>query len=297
MNFNYHIKKNDETPDILESFRAMGQIEPVVIFKKNGGEFLLDGKKRFDYFGNPEALIFSFIDEAMIFLFQKERKTEIEALQILAILKNECISFEKSFSIFEKFYQNISLRDFNKIYNINFTPQIKSVLVELKIGFNEIKIYSILSAENIESLFTLFSKLKLNGNHRKDFFSLLDEISIRDSINFNHIFTSEKWIEILFSDRGLSDKISQLKQFLYEIRWPKLTELTSELQQLRKKIPIVKRGILDFPIDRESTKSSITITFDSFNEFSEQLQQLEKLKNSKEFEALLGKIATRFKNL
>ncbi|MBN2694428.1 hypothetical protein JXR93_07175 [bacterium] len=296
MNLSYHIKKIDETPEIEESFKVFGQIEPITIFEKNGEKYLLDGEKRVNYFENPTSISFNNIKEATIFLFQKEKKSELEALQMLSILKNENISLNDSFSIFEKFYSNISLRDFSKIYQIDFTPKIKRVILESKIGFNELKNYSILSVSNFESLFNLFSELKLNGNHRKDFFLLLDEISIRDNVFFSDIFNLTKWVEIFNSDRGLADKISQLKQLLYDIRWPKLSELTTELQQLRKKIPSVKRAIFDFPIDRESTKNSITLTFESFDEFSEQLRQLERLKDSKEFQSLLDKIANRLKN-
>ena len=140
-----------------------------------------------------------------------------------------------------------------------------------------------LSKSDSEIFDNFFKNIKLSKQYRQEFVEWLPEISYRENLTISDILNAEKISEIITSEKmNGPQKLSHIRYELYKMRFPELSKIQTEWENLTRKINPDRKKI-KFIADRFFEKSEIELSIkaNSTEEMVEKLKLLIDIDSSK----------------
>jgi HAMP domain-containing protein len=138
-----------------------------------------------------------------------------------------------------------------------------------------------------EALSGLFKTVTLSGNNLKDLLDLIEEISLRDDVAIRKVLAMAEAREVLEESRFTStQKREMLKQRLFHIRYPVLSERTERISMLLKKGGDLSGISLTPPPYLEGSSLNASFSFGSVEKLRKAVDRLNLMANGEE----IGKV-------
>jgi hypothetical protein len=256
----YHVKQNNNFINLKEHILEYGQIEKIIIYKNSNREFIIDGVKRVESLENPQKIVLNSLMKAYKLLLSSKEIPESSIWKMILKLKDIGIDEKEIGNELLKDKFKISIRDIWKLTQIEYSKELEDMFFNLKITLKELRGYYLSTKDDLLTFFSFFETINLNKNNRKDFFTLLNEISQIDKITIKEVLNREKVLKVLNSELQNNEKTKLLKKILFSFRYPNINREIEYLTNLKFKVktPSIK---LDLPIDIESNRCSISFKF------------------------------------
>jgi len=256
----YHVKQNNNFINLKEHLLEYGQIEKIIIYKDNNKEFIIDGIKRVKFLENPQKIVLNSLMKTYKLLLSSKEIPESSTWKMILKLKETGVDEKEIWNELLKDKFKISIRDIWKLTQIEYSKELEDIFFNLKITLKELRGYYLSTKDDLLTLFTFFETINLNKNNRKDFFTLLNEVSQIDKITIKEVLNREKILNVLNSELQNNEKTKSLKKILFSFRYPNINKEIEYLTNLKFKVktPSIK---LDLPIDIESNRCSISFKF------------------------------------
>lgn len=157
------------------------------------------------------------------------------------------------------------------------------------LGITMARTIASLSPEDIHQLLNIFKTLRLGYNQQRELFQLLEEIAKRDSIPMGRILASDTVIELLtHTDQDRPTRAGALRRYLKQRRYPAITRVEREFDQLKRDLGLGPRARLKAPKHFESRTFQLVLLFDSLEQLDSHRECLAKISNHSGFKRFLS---------
>ena len=124
-----------------------------------------------------------------------------------------------------------------------------------------------LSEADQETLLEFADRLRLGGNHFRDFLDWLEEIALRDGISLGEILKGETFLRVLSDPRlGRNDKLKCLKEELRRLRFPRLSQIEEGIRQKIRELKLKPQIQMTVPAGLEGGALTVQMRATSYEE-------------------------------
>lgn len=162
-------------------------------------------------------------------------------------------------------------------------------------GFHEatIKRLSSLAQQDQEALMAIVATLRASENHVRDLLDWLEEIAVRDGTPIKDVLAKDTLGALLTDPRlGRNDKLKRLKEELRRIRFPRLSQIETEITKRIQALKLGPQVQLAVPTGLEGGFLTVQLKATSHEELRQLLAELaqavEKMEVKEIFELLDG---------
>lgn len=193
--------------------------------------------------------------------------------------------FEKYFPLLELGSNKIVLQRYLKL--VDSEDYLRHAVFADEISLETILTLMEMPAKERTFIFHFFQQLKLGKNNQKEFFRLLHDISRMSGKSFSEILKQESIDDILTNENlTLPVKGNRVKEILKKMRFPRLTEVESRFNNLKKQMKLPPTIHLNPSPFFEGDKYFVEFNFRNKAEFDQALTYLSRLAENKELDTL-----------
>ncbi len=300
----FSVNFRPDLQNLRSSIREVGLIQPVLLREKGEGYQIISGFRRISVLN--ELGVF----EVSSRLFEKNKKDESQLFS-LCLHENvttrglnsveKAIALQKLIDLFkvepsvviQTYLPLFHLEPNEKILNTYLSlaqmeDEVKEFVIKEEVSRSNIRKLSALSQEDRKVLIPFLLSLRLGENRLREILILLDEVSRRNRKKIAEIIDRSE-IQTILSREELtpSQKTEQVKRFLLELRYPRMTELERDFERRRKDLKLPSNISLSHSPYFEGRQWRIEFRFEKIDDYRSIISFLSQLKERKEFEELL----------
>lgn len=136
-----------------------------------------------------------------------------------------------------------------------------------------------LSTQDAIELLTVFSQIKASSNKQLEIITNIKDICKRDHLKISTLLNGSSVKQILLNkDSDPLQKTSQLRSYLYELRYPSISEFKKTIEQKIKRLPPHGDIQIQPPDNFEHQFYSFSFRARNYGELKNRIETLEKIK-------------------
>jgi len=306
------IERSDETfsvnfmPDLRSlrfSIKEVGLIQPVLLKEKRGRYQIVCGFRRVAVmleFGNLEIesrVLEEEMDDLGLFtlvLHENLTTRGFNNVEKAVVLHKLIHDFQiDHFLMIKTFLPLLDLEPNEKILSTFLSlacmeNEVKAYILKEEVSRSNIRRFSEMTSSDRQALLSLISPLKLGENRLRELLTYLEEISQRDGVRVKDI-VSRPEIEAILSQRDLtpSQRTERVKKVLFELRYPRMSEMEGRFEQKRRELNLPSAISLYHQPFFEGKGMRIEFQFEALEEYQSLLSFLTLLADKVTFREML----------
>lgn len=289
--FTFRVTTDTHIEDLILSIKSVGLLNPPILIKKTSGFQIISGFKR----------ISAYLSLGMAEIPARIVNSDIKKLACVefAITENSLqrslnlIEQSRSFYMLSGFYKdNAHLAGAASVLGLPNNPSIINKIkkicklpsdIQNGVLSNTISLAMALELEMLEkdegsAFAVLFDNLKLSLNKQREIITHIKEIAIIENISIINLLTKSHLREIADNkDLDRSQKITKIRIYLKQRRFPEITRVEKELEIKIKKLKLGSNIKLIPPKNIDASTYSLNLRFANIEQLRENKTTLEKI--------------------
>jgi hypothetical protein len=297
----YRITTNEDTDDLVESFKHVGLVNPPLLIKTNTHYTIVCGFRRISAY---RCLDLDYINAKI--LPPNTKKLECATY---AIVDNtyqrqlNLVEMSRSFNLLDRFmgkkkYLDIRFKAMglpenesliNKVKKIGRLPQaLKHGILSNTLSLSMALALGRLDEKTGIGFAQLFASLKLSLNKQKEIFTLIKEIAHRDDVSMLTVLAAPE-LQAMFNDNhfDINQKARFIRSYLKQVRFPMITKAEQAFESQLKLLNLNANTKLMPPKNFESTVYTLKFTFSSLKELQDHKSAFDTLIKNPSMQTLL----------
>jgi len=286
---------------LTHSIKQYGLFAPIIVQKtKKGNIFIVHGANRFlacHSMGWPtisSLIIPSSIQDQKIYLFSLSLFSSHKKPNIMeqAIIIQKLLSFFPEKKIVKEYLPLLGLpqneKAFSRIVQLaDLEEGIAQDLAAEKINPElALRLLKLPAPERIK-IYPFLRQLPFTTSQQFEVLEYIQEISLRDNIPVQNIFSDPLILTILDQDQDQRQKALAVRIYLRKKRYPRLTALENKFAQEKKNLQLPEHLELYAPAHFEHGNYKFELKFANFSEFKQKVNFLHKLAENQKFQTII----------